>query len=135
MGKRNAPLSRQGKLSNDGRTCPSTFSWGAASGAPGTCYWIVAQSAPCHKQKQTEQHEDLKCAAIHKRLLSAVACRNPGMPCSLALSFFGDHAALMGAIPSNHAASFHYRHGDRKGPPNSTQPPSPLLYTSFAAPT
>src|SRR5712692_7443599 len=28
-----------------------------------------------------------------------------------------------------------YQHGDRKGPPRPTQPPSPLLYTSFAAPT
>ena len=53
----------------DGRTCPSTFSWGAASGAPGTCYWIVTQSAPCHKQKQTEQHEDLKGVAIYIRMV------------------------------------------------------------------
>ncbi len=27
------------------------------------------------------------------------------------------------------------QHGDRKGPPGSTQPPSPLLYTGLAVPT
>jgi len=27
------------------------------------------------------------------------------------------------------------QHGDRKGPPHPTLPPSPLLYTGFATPT